>query len=167
MSLAYILIKKLQGKGLKITTIESCTGGAIINALTNVSGSSEVITHAIVTYSKEAKIAIGIDPEALHSQGVYSDWCAKAMAMAGIGNWEDWQSEPTFPKSDVCIAVTGSLGRKDPANKGSVVGEVWICVVGPDHTMEKKLNLRDMSRPDAKAEIVERAIEMSLEALKD
>lgn len=120
MRFAGTLVHELAKRGLTITTVESCTGGALVNALTSIEGSSEVIRGAFVTYSNEAKLKLGVPAAIIEEFGVYSPACAEAMAKAGLER---------SVGADVCIAVTGSLGRIDPANADSQVGEAHICVV--------------------------------------
>lgn len=121
MSLEQNLITTLKKKGLIITFVESCTGGALASALTNISGASEVLKDSFVTYSNEAKIALGVPPEVIAEHSVYSKECAMAMADAG------------YRKSvgaSIAVGVTGSLNRVDPANPNdSQPGEVFIGVI--------------------------------------
>ena len=55
-----ILIKELTDMNKTISTMESCTGGALVNEITNIPGASEVIMFSAVTYSNEYKIKMGV-----------------------------------------------------------------------------------------------------------
>ena len=120
MHVAKLVIQRLKERGLVITTVESCTGGGLANALTNVPGASEVLRDAFVTYSNEAKIALGVPPEVIEAHTVYSQQCAVAMADAGIER---------SVGANFAVGVTGSLDRPDPANPGSSrPGEVHVAL---------------------------------------
>jgi len=86
---------------------------------------------------------------------VYSRACAEGRALAGL-----------LRGADICIAVTGSLGRKDPANPDSKVGEVHLCVcragVAPYYML---LQVGEASRPEAKRLIAEAAFQLVLDAI--
>ena len=56
------LIALLAARNLYISTVESCTGGALVNAITSISGASDVLKDSYITYSNEAKIALGVPP---------------------------------------------------------------------------------------------------------
>jgi len=118
------VVEKLQAQGLFLTTIESCTGGGVANAITNVVGASEVMAQAFVTYSNEAKIALGVPARVIEEHTVYSKQTAAAMA---------WIAIAEAVKADVAIAITGSLSRVDPANdKASEPGVIYIAVALKD-----------------------------------
>jgi len=156
MRFAGSLVKELTIERLTLTTVESCTGGAIVNALTDISGSSEVIEGAFVTYSNAAKVALGVPAEVITDHGVYSPECAEAMAEVGLEKLD----------ADICIAVTGSLGRADPANSDSRVGEVHLCVMWRDKkTTTTKLLVDDDDRRVTKRQVAETAFQVALDML--
>lgn len=76
------IINKLMEQGKTISTMESCTGGAISNALTNIEGSSDVFSFSAITYSNEYKIKMGVPKETIEQFTVYSTQTANAMAKA-------------------------------------------------------------------------------------
>ena len=65
------VIELLKKKGLTISTMESCTGGGVVNALTNVPGASEVLQFSAVTYSNEYKVKMGVSKEIIDKYSVY------------------------------------------------------------------------------------------------
>ena len=75
------IIRLLKEKGLYISTMESCTGGGLVNALTNIEGSSEVLKYSAVTYSNEFKIKMGVSSEVIDKYSVYSIETANEMAL--------------------------------------------------------------------------------------
>lgn len=112
------VVKKLIEKKISITTMESCTGGALISAVTDIEGSSSITEGGFVTYSNEQKIRIGVPREIIDTYGVYSNETAIKMA------------EVCKKKMNVSIGigVTGTLSNIDPNNNDSVQGEVYFCI---------------------------------------
>ena len=104
--------------GISVSTMESCTGGLIASLITNTEGSSEILKGAFVTYSNEAKIREGVPAEVIEKHGVYSEETAREMAKACSRAYNSYLG----------IGVTGSIGRKDPANADSVPGEVFFAI---------------------------------------
>lgn len=87
--------------GLKIATAESCTGGLVAAALTEVAGSSDVFERGFVTYSNAAKIELlGVSPEILASQGAVSEAVAREMAEGALAQ----------SAADLAVSVTGIAG---------------------------------------------------------
>ena len=98
---AAALLKNCQAAGLMVATAESCTGGLIAGALTEIAGSSAVVDRGFVTYSNEAKQAmLGVPEQLLDSHGAVSAEVAKAMAEGAL--------EASL--ADLSIAVTGVAG---------------------------------------------------------
>ena len=76
------LLKKHQ---LKLTTIESCTAGAIAARIVDVPGASEVFEQGFVTYSNEAKMrAVKVQKEVFEKYGAVSEKCAEEMVRGGL-----------------------------------------------------------------------------------
>ena len=72
-------------KGLKVVTAESCTGGLIAAALTAISGSSDVVDRAFITYSNEAKREmIGVPWDAILGHGAVSEYVAREIGRAHV-----------------------------------------------------------------------------------
>jgi nicotinamide-nucleotide amidase len=85
----------------KIVTAESCTGGLIAAALTEIPGSSDVFERGFVSYSNESKIELlGVLPDLLESHGAVSAQVAEAMAQGALD----------FSLADVAVSVTGIAG---------------------------------------------------------
>ena len=121
------LIQEYKANNLYLTTIESCTGGGLVNAITNISGSSEIIKESFVTYSTEAKIRLGVSSSVIEQHTVYS--IETALEMAKVG------------KADVGIGITGSLTREDPANPNSKPGTAYLAAVYGKRSLTKSLIL--------------------------
>jgi nicotinamide-nucleotide amidase len=88
-------------RGLKIATAESCTGGLVAGALTEVAGSSDVLDRGFVTYSNAAKQQmLGVPATTLRDHGAVSRQTAEAMVRGALGN----------AQADVAVAITGIAG---------------------------------------------------------
>lgn len=158
--LAAQLVKRMAANGLRLTTVESCTGGALANAITNVPGSGDVFKEGFVTYSNEAKIALGIPEKVIADHTVYSLQVAVAMAKAGL--------DRSTSAPQLCIGITGSLNRADPQNsQDSTVGDVYIAILQNELTVyQEKLNVpTSLSRPDAKLFVVTHTLQKLLNVL--
>jgi len=118
---AAVVIKQLKELGLSIVTVESCSGGALVSALTDIPGASEVVKGAYVTYCNAAKVALGVPQEIIDRYTVYSPTCAEWMALAAATRQEGLAT-------DIAVSVTGSLNTVDPKNtKNSEPGKVYAC----------------------------------------
>jgi len=156
--LAATLVARLRVLGLYITTVESCTGGGLVNCITNVSGSSEVLTGSRVTYSNEEKIKLGVPRQVIEEFTVYSMETAVAMAQAGMR---------AAIRADIGLGITGSLTRTDPNNPNSKIGNVYIAVVVRDQIYRETLCLGAgaSERWEAKCEVIAHALQMTLDSL--
>ena len=112
------IIQKLTLKKETISVMESCTGGALANALTNVPGSSEVFKFGAVTYSNEFKIKMGVKSSLIDKYTVYSLEVARDMAKV--------ISE--FTSSDYGIGVTGKLNKPDVYNMTGNDSLVFVSI---------------------------------------
>ncbi len=112
--LTHLLIER----GVRITTMESCTSGLIASLITDAEGSSAVFEGAFVTYSNEAKVMQGVPAQVIETHGVYSAQTASAMAKACRAAYA----------ADIGVGVTGSFGNVDPNNADSVPGEVFFAI---------------------------------------
>jgi len=120
-----ILLKK---QNLTVATAESCTGGLIAHAITNVSGSSEYFDRGIVSYSNRAKMELlDVSENILKEYGAVSEQVAKTMA------------EGIRKKSnvDIGIATTGIAGPTGGTEE-KPVGLVFIAISTSENTMVKK-----------------------------
>ncbi|MEQ1864363.1 MAG: CinA family protein [Micropepsaceae bacterium] len=100
-SLAEAVLAEARAKGLKIATAESCTGGLVAGALTEIAGSSEVFERGFVTYSNQAKQdCLGVIAETLDQFGAVSAQTAVAMAEGALAN----------SRADLSVAITGVAG---------------------------------------------------------
>ena len=116
------LAAKLTEKGWMLATAESCTGGMIAAACTDLAGSSQWFDRGFVTYSNEAKTEmLGVPAELIDKHGAVSEEVVRAMAEGAIRH----------SRAQVSIAVTGIAGPGG-GSKEKPVGTVWVgwCVDG-------------------------------------
>lgn len=116
------LITNLTNQNKTISTMESCTGGALASAITNIEGSSEILKFSAVTYSNEYKIKMGVPKQTIDKYTVYSKQTSEAMAKA-ISN---------FTNSNYGIGITGKLNRVDIHNLNGNDNEVFISIYNKD-----------------------------------
>ncbi len=152
-----MLIELLRKQGLYITTVESCTGGGLANAITNVSGSSGIFKGGFVTYSNEQKIALGVPKEVIEKYTVYSLQTAEALAKAGM---------KAAVKADIAVGITGSITRVDPNNPNSRPGEIYIAVLYRDKALSRKFVFSEAAeRWQVKEQAEIKALQMVLEVV--
>ena len=102
-----------------VATAESCTGGLVAGALTEIAGSSDVVDRGFITYSNAAKMALlGVPDATLAAHGAVSRQTAEAMARGTLGNAD----------ADLAVAVTGIAGPGGGTPE-KPVGTVCIAVV--------------------------------------
>ena len=146
----------LKQNNLTISTAESCTGGMIASAITDVSGSSGFFGTGVVTYSNEAKMKlIGVKRETLERFGAVSEQTAAEMA-EGVLKLGD---------ADVAVAVTGIAGPTGGTAE-KPVGLVYIGVSGKYGTFAYKNNFEG-SRDEVRRETVKRSFELVYNYLTD
>ena len=101
------VVEILKEKGKTIATMESCTGGGVANAITNIEGASEVFRFGAVTYSNEYKIKMGVNSKIIEEYSVYSIETAMEMS----------KNISRFANADLGIGITGKINKEDVNNK--------------------------------------------------
>ena len=135
MALNKTIVSLLKRKKLKIAFAESCTGGMLSSAITSVSGSSEVFTMGLITYSNQAKTAILKVPKKIIKKfGAVSVQCCLAM----VNNLSK------ISKSKVCVSITGIAGPKG-GSKLKPVGLVYIGIRFGKKVVVNKCHFKDIS----------------------
>ncbi|HZR88490.1 MAG TPA: CinA family protein [Bradyrhizobium sp.] len=121
-ALARSLLDLCRMRKLTIATAESCTGGLVAGALTDIPGSSDVIDRGYVTYSNEAKRAmLGVEATTLATFGAVSKETATQMAVGALERAD----------VDLAVAITGIAGPGG-AVPGKPVGLVHFAVAARD-----------------------------------
>lgn len=132
------IIEKLTNLNKTISTMESCTGGGIANAITNIEGASEVFKFTAVTYSNEYKIKMGVDKNIIDEYSVYSMETANEMS----------KNISKFTNSNYGVGITGKLNRVDRFNPYGLDNVVYISIYDKDNNkyynsiVEAKLSTR-------------------------
>ncbi|EFA90594.1 competence/damage-inducible protein A [Peptoniphilus lacrimalis] len=115
-SVEEVLVKRLRDKNLTISFAESITGGLLAASITDVAGSSKILSSSYVTYSNNSKIKnLGVKKETLDKYGAISEQTALEMAR-GLKNKTN---------SSVCVSTTGEAG---PEPSETDIGNVYICI---------------------------------------
>ena len=110
------LASALQDRGWMLATAESCTGGLIAAACTDLPGSSNWFERGFVTYSDQAKIdLLGVEPAAIEAHGAVSEVVARAMAFGAVRH----------SRARISVAVTGIAGPMGGSAE-KPVGTVWF-----------------------------------------
>jgi nicotinamide-nucleotide amidase len=100
-SLARQVLTDFRERGLRVATAESCTGGLVAGALTEIPGSSDVVECGFVTYSNRAKVrTLSVDDSLIAEFGAVSEQVAAAMAIGALAH--------SF--ADIAVATTGVAG---------------------------------------------------------
>jgi nicotinamide-nucleotide amidase len=145
-----------RAKRCKLATAESCTGGLIGGALTEIPGSSDVFDRGFVVYSNTAKVqALGVSPDLLRAHGAVSAECARAMAEGCL----------VRSGADVCVAVTGIAGPGGGTPE-KPAGLVHLCAwtkQGLALPLERRYG--DRGRTAVRLATVEDALELLMRAL--
>jgi nicotinamide-nucleotide amidase len=158
LAAATALIKLCIERKLTIATAESCTGGLVAGALTEVPGSSAVLDRGFVTYSNDAKQQmLGVSAETLRDYGAVSRQTAEAMAQGAL----------TKAKTDLAVSITGIAGPGGGSAE-KPVGLVHFAAVTRDGTtMHAGKIFRgehgDLSRAEIRHKSVLQALDMLLE----
>lgn len=140
-----------------IATAESCTGGLVAAALTDIAGSSTVFERGFVTYSNAAKTAmLGVDPLTLETQGAVSAATAKHMALGAL----------THSVANVAVAVTGIAGPGGGTPEKPVGLVHFACAVKGGRIMHVERRFGEQSRAAIRAGSVQQALQLLLEALR-
>ena len=145
------IIKKLIELNKTISTMESCTGGGIANAITNIPDASRVIKFSAVTYSNEFKIKMGVSSELIDKYSVYSMEVAEDMA----------KKISLYTNSNYGVGVTGKLKKSDPDNLSGADDVAYLSIYDRDKNMfyDTEIKLPYDDRIDNKNEIIDIFIE--------
>ncbi|MCG8626540.1 MAG: CinA family protein [Proteobacteria bacterium] len=138
--LATNVITLAKDKGVYLTTAESCTGGMLAAALTDIAGASQVFSGGFITYANAAKInVLGVPQGILAQYGAVSGETAKAMAEGAHRRMQDMLDDPPSPPVCVSLAITGIAGPTGGTND-KPVGLVWfgLAMTGKDTEIESQ-----------------------------
>lgn len=126
------IVEYLKNNNKKIATMESCTGGYIVNAITNIPGASYVLEYSSVTYANHFKVKMGVDEKVIDKYTVYSQEVADEMSL----------SISKFADSNYGIGITGKLLRSDQNNDYGNDDEVFISIYDRDNNSYLKSHIK-------------------------
>ena len=153
------VIKILTEKNKTIATMESCTGGGVVNAITNIEGASDVLKFSAVTYSNEYKIKLGVSSDTIDKYSVYSMEVAKEMAL----------NISKFANSNYGVGITGKLNRVDKNNPYGSDNITFVSIYDKDNDeyLEFKIEATKSTRALNKELIINKIIDKMLEVIND
>ena len=145
------VLAQCRAKGIMLATAESCTGGMIAAALTDIAGSSAVVDRGFVTYSNEAKMEmLGVRDETLRMHGAVSEETALEMAAGALGH----------SHAGIAVSVTGIAGP-DGGSAEKPVGLVHLAATSRTGALvHRKMLYGDIGRSAVRLATVRTALEM-------
>jgi nicotinamide-nucleotide amidase len=148
------VLDAFKAAGKMLVTAESCTGGMIAAALTDIAGSSAAVERGFVTYSNAAKAELlSVDPAVIGAKGAVSSEVAEAMAKGALAH----------SHAHVAVSVTGIAGP-DGGSAEKPVGLVWFGLsAGGGTTTENEIFAGD--RAAVRRQAVEKALDLLLQGL--
>lgn len=145
----------LKQHSLKLATAESCTGGGLAYAITNIAGSSAWFERGFVTYSNEAKMEmLGVKAATIKKHGAVSEQIAREMAEGALKN----------SNADISIAITGIAGPEGGTHD-KPVGTVWIAWAGLGKKIKTSVEIFSGDRQAVRARSIEKALDEVLEMI--
>jgi nicotinamide-nucleotide amidase len=143
-----------RARGLQVATAESCTGGLVVGALTEIAGSSDVVERGFITYSNAAKeTMIGVPASTLKRYGAVSGETARAMAAGALKN----------SPADLAVAITGIAGPGGGSEQ-KPVGLVYFAAASRDgRCLERRVLFGKIGR----RRVRERSVTQALALLEE
>ncbi|MEP0961572.1 MAG: CinA family protein [Roseobacter sp.] len=154
MTHAKRILDLAQNAEIKIATAESCTGGLVAVALTDIAGSSSVVERAFVTYSNDAKMdMLGVTPRTLKLYGAVSEQVAREMAIGALQN----------SKADLTVSITGIAGPGGSDHKPE--GRVCFAKADKNDVFVETIEFGALGRAHVRTAARDHALGMLLNAL--
>ena len=146
------VVNKLIKLNKSIATMESCTGGYLVNEITNIPDASKIIKFSAVTYSNEFKIKMGVNSNTIDKYTVYSIEVAKEMSKV-ISN---------FTNSDYGVGITGQLKKADDANPTDNDNLVYVSIYDRNKNYYYTMSLEalDLPRSENKKYVVNKIVDL-------
>jgi nicotinamide-nucleotide amidase len=145
------VLELCRARGLKVATAESCTGGLVAGALTEIAGSSDVVDRGFVTYSNDAKEAmLGVPPATFARHGAVSAETAAAMAVGALEK----------SSADIVVAITGIAGPGGGTQQ-KPVGLVHFAAASRDgRNLARERRYGDVGRQSVREQSVAEALDL-------
>ncbi|MBF9050388.1 nicotinamide-nucleotide amidohydrolase family protein [Roseobacter sp. HKCCD9010] len=151
---AEAVLQAFKARGWMLATAESCTGGLIAGAITDIAGSSAVLDRGFVTYSNRAKIEmLGVRPGTLDRFGAVSEQVAAEMATGALAR----------SSADVAISVTGIAGPGGSDHKPE--GRVCFGLATSTSVTTEQVDFGALGRAEVRAASVTHALALVLEVV--
>ena len=139
-NLANKVVQKLIKKKIRISFVESCTGGLLSSAITSINGSSKVFNLGLITYSNKSKIdVLKVPKNVISKYGAVSKECCLSMV----------KSLSKISKTSISISITGIAGPKG-GTKLKPVGLVYIGI-----KKGNKINIKEKKFRSKKRNIIQ------------
>lgn len=153
--LAEATLAACRAAGMSLATAESCTGGLVSGALTDIAGSSDVVLGGVVSYSNEVKMALlGVRQDTLQSVGAVSEDVARQMA----------EGVRRSTGADIAVSTTGIAGPGGSEFKPE--GRVCFGIATARGTRTETVEFGAIGRANVRAKSVEHALMMVLAAVE-
>jgi len=150
------VINLLKKKNLKISFVESCTGGLLSSKITSVSGSSKIFNLGLVTYSNDTKIKfLKVPSKIIKNNGSVSEQCCFFMV----------KNLSKLSNSDLNVSITGIAGPKGGTKK-KPVGLVYIGIKFKKKIIVKKFLFKNKRRINIQKSTVNEAFKLILATLE-
>ena len=150
------IVKLLKRKRLKLSVVESCTGGMLSSTVTSISGSSKVFTMGLVTYSDQSKNhLLKVPKQIIKKHGAVSIQCCFAM----VNNLSK------FSKSNIAVSITGIAGPGG-GTKQKPVGLVFVGIKRGNKVKVNRYLFKNKGRSNVQRAAVKKALELILSVLK-
>ena len=156
MTVAAEILRTAGDRGKMLTTAESCTGGMIAAALTDLPGSSVAFERGFVTYSNAAKCdMLGVSKAIIDKFGAVSEQVASEMARGALEN----------SKADIALSVTGIAGPGGSEHKPE--GRVCFGIATPQGTRTETVEFGALGRENVRDAAAEYGLKMILRRLSE
>ena len=150
------IVRSLSKKSLRLSIVESCTGGMLASTITSVSGSSKVFTMGLVTYSNQSKNTIlKVPKKIIQKNGAVSMQCCLSM----VNNLNQ------ISRSNINVSITGIAGPTG-GTKQKPVGLVYIGVKKNKKIKIKRFLFKNKGRLYIQKAAVKKSLELILSILK-
>ena len=154
MSRAKDIVEQASAAGIVIATAESCTGGMISAAITDIAGSSRVLDRGFVTYSNAAKMdMLGVSADTLDTHGAVSEQVAAEMALGALKH----------SNAKLSVSVTGIAGPGGSDFKPE--GRVCFGIATKDGVETHQIDFGPIGRAGVRSATVAHALELLLQKL--
>ena len=150
------IVKLLKRKRLKLSVVESCTGGMLSSTVTSISGSSKVFSLGLVTYSNQSKNhLLKVPKQIIKKHGAVSIQCCFSM----VNNLSK------ISKSNIAVSITGIAGP-DGGTKQKPVGLIYVGIKRGNKVKVNRYLFKNKGRSNIQKTAVKKSLELILSILK-